>query len=128
MATRTDALEHQPAESSVNRRLDEIAWALLLILTGAVWLLPERRLPGLWLIGVGIIIFGLGAVRHYRGMKVSGFTLIVGSLALISGLTTALAVELPLFALVLIILGAGLLFRPWFHKREPAPPAHPPLP
>jgi hypothetical protein len=39
--------------AALDRSLHDIAWGLLLILTGAVWLVPAERVPqGAWLFGV----------------------------------------------------------------------------
>jgi len=37
-------------QRAVSRRLDELAWALFLILIGAIWLMPAGTVPeGAWL-------------------------------------------------------------------------------
>ncbi len=64
------------------KRLDEIAMALALIVTGALWLAPKAMFPeGTWLVGVGLILLGLNAARRIRGLKTSGFGIIVGLIA-----------------------------------------------
>jgi len=92
------------------KRLDEIAWALVLIMTGGLWLAPKAMFPeGTWLVGVGLIILGLNAVRRISGLKVSGFGLIVGLTAVAAGIGRIIGQELPLIPILLIVLGVGLV-------------------
>lgn len=94
------------------KRLDEIAWALVLIMTGGLWLAPKAMFPeGAWLVGVGLIILGLNAVRAISGLKASGFGLIVGLTALAAGIGRIFDQELPLIPVLLIVFGAGLVIR-----------------
>jgi len=97
-----------------NRSLDTIAWGAFFIWWGITELfgsLPE----GVGAIGVGLILLGLNLVRSMKGIPTSGFTTILGILALVwGGLELAGAVmsfpfELPVFATLLIILGVLLL-------------------
>lgn len=94
------------------KRLDEIALALVLIMTGALWLAPKAMFPeGAWLVGVGLIVLGLNAIRRLRGLKMSGFSLVVGLTALAAGIGRILGQELPLIPILLIALGVGLVIR-----------------
>jgi len=94
------------------KRLDEIAMALALIMTGALWLAPKAMFPeGTWLVGVGLILLGLNAVRRIRGLKTSGFGIIVGLIAFAAGVGRIIGQELPLIHILLIVLGAGLVLR-----------------
>jgi hypothetical protein len=94
------------------KRLDEIGWAVLLIVTGVIWLFPESQIPpGTWFIAVGILLLGLNAIRAMARVPVSGFTTLFGALALAGGLATLWGVELPIVALGLILFGLGLLYR-----------------
>jgi hypothetical protein len=106
---------HAPIEAhgtGLGKRLDDIGWALFLIVTGVIWLVPETRLPrGTWLIATGLLLLGLNAVRAVIKVPVSGFTLILGTLALVAGLTALWGIELPLAAICLILVGLGLLAR-----------------
>jgi hypothetical protein len=101
------------------KRLDGIGWAIFFILTGVLWLFPESQVPpGTWLIATGLLLLGLNAVRAFTKMPVSGFTTLLGALALAAGLTTLWGVDLPLLAIGLILLGvvilAGELVAPWW--------------
>lgn len=90
-----------------NERLEQIAWALFLILLGVLSLAPDRFIPdGSWGIGVGLIMLGLNAARYYFGIALSSFTLIVGSLFFLSGIGDLFGFDFPFFPIILI--GAGL--------------------
>ena len=103
------------------KRLDEIAWALVLVMTGALWLAPKGMFPeGTWLLGVGLIVLGLNAARRLRGLKASGFGIIVGLGALAAGAGRILGQDLPLVPILLIGLGLGLVVRSALAKDRPA--------
>jgi hypothetical protein len=102
------------------KRLDEIALALVLMMTGALWLAPKAMFPeGAWLVGVGVIVLGLNAIRRIRGLKTSGFGLVVGLIALAAGIARIIDQELPLIPILLIILGVGLVARAAAGTRRP---------
>jgi hypothetical protein len=85
---------------------------VFLILTGALWLVPESQVPpGTWFLGIGLLLLGLNAVRAMSNVPVSGFSAILGVLALAAGISAFLGVELPIVAIGLILLGLGLLAR-----------------
>jgi hypothetical protein len=97
---------------NLNNRLDDIGWGLLLIVTGGTWLVPDERIPdGSWLIGVGLIMLGLNAIRFFNGMKIGRFSTVLGILALCAGLWSVFAVRLPLFPLLFILMGASIIVR-----------------
>ena len=102
------------------QRLDEIAMALVLIMTGGLWLAPKAMFPeGTWLAGLGLILLGLNAARRIRGLKTSGFGIIVGLIAFAAGIGRIIGQELPLIPILLIILGAGLILRAAAGKERP---------
>lgn len=101
------------AGSDADRRLHDIGWGLLLVLTGAVFLVPATRVPeGAWLLGVAAILLGLNAVRFARHIAVSGLSTTLGLLALAAGAGRVAGVELPLLAICLVVIGLTLVFKP----------------
>ncbi len=118
----------QPSESTnvqtmgkqtLNKRLETIGWALFLIMIGGLGLVPKEIVPGgTWLIGVGLIMLGLNAARFINGIKMSGFTIGLGILALLSGLGDFFGVQLPLFPILLILIGTDILLRPLLEKKQ----------
>ncbi len=51
--------ENEAHRSQLDSRLHEVAWGLLRMLTGIMWLVPSARVPeGAWLLAVCIVIIG----------------------------------------------------------------------
>ena len=97
---------------SKNRNIDALAWGALFIWWGLTLLIHFPA--GVGLIGVGLILLAASAARYFQGMRVSGFTTVIGVLALVWGLLelagTVLPAALPVFPILLIVLGLMVLF------------------
>lgn len=105
-------------KNAFNRRLEDVGWALFLIMIGTLLLVPDEQIPqGTWLVGTGVIMLGINAVRYLNGIRVNGFTIVLGALALAAGLGDLLGVTLPLFALFLILMGASLILKPLVERK-----------
>ncbi len=100
---------HQEFES----RLDSIGGGVFLLMSGVLWLMAGAVPSGTWLVGTGVLLLALNAVRYFRGMRPHLFTLVLGILALAGGLADFANVRLPLFALALVAFGALLLVKPF---------------
>jgi cytosine/uracil/thiamine/allantoin permease len=99
-----------PARHEMNRRLETISWGLFLIMLGGFALL--RSVPeGTWLIGAGVIMLGLNAVRLLLGIRVSWFTVILGTVALLSGLGSVYGISIPVGPLLIILIGLAIIVR-----------------
>lgn len=101
---------------SLNRRYETIAWGAFFIWLGITSLFPG--LPnGASTIGIGLIFLGLNAARMFSDIPLSGFTVTLGVLALVLGgaeMARALLhfeFDLPVFPIVLIVLGVLMLAR-----------------
>ena len=101
-------------KEELGQQLDAIGWGLFLVMLGGLWLVPEEwGVPeGTWLVGTGVIVLGLILVRYSNGLQASGFWLFLGALALGTGLASVLGLDLPVFPILLIIAGAGILLKP----------------
>ena len=109
----------KPDKAQLNKRLETTAWGLFLIMLGGFMYVPETTISkGIWSIGVGLIMLGLNAVRYANKIKMSGFTTVLGILSLAVGLLQVLGVVAMEGAVLLIILGAYLLIKPWFEERK----------
>ena len=109
----------EPEKVARNKRLEAMGWGLFLIMLGGFSLVPHEQIPkGLWSIGLGTIMLGLNVARYSNGIKMSGFTTFLGLLALLTGIAQLLGFASLEGALFLIILGAYLLIRPWFDRRQ----------
>ena len=89
-----------------------IGWGLFLALLGVLWLAPSGILPAsTWLVGAGTILLGLNAARFFNGIDTSGFTIVVGVLALGSGVYGLFGLDMPLFPAFLLVVGVGTLVK-----------------
>ena len=105
---------HKEPKEALNRRLEAIGWGLFLIIIGALWLFPDKRVPGgTWLVAAGAIMLGVNAVRYLNGIKMSWPSLLLGLLAVLFGLGEFVGLDLPFVAILLIVFGAGIILRPW---------------
>jgi hypothetical protein len=104
----------RPADAAhLDRRLHDVAWGLLLMLTGVVWLLPDEDLPpGTWLFGVAVILLGVNVVRYIKHIAVSGFSVALGVAALVAAISQQWRSDPPLVAVFLLVLGLSLVARP----------------
>lgn len=99
---------------TINRHFEVIAWGALFIWWGLTELIPS--LPdGTGLIGIGLILIGMNVARSLNNLPVSRFSLTLGILALVwgglelAGLLLSLPIEIPIFAILLIVLGMIIL-------------------
>jgi hypothetical protein len=114
----------QPADKhALDKRLESLGWGLFLVMVGGLWLMPEETLPeGTWLVGTGIIILGLAAVRYFNDIQVSGFWTALGVIALGIGIGDVLGLDIPVVPILLIIIGASILLKPLLRgKRSQSP-------
>lgn len=103
-------------ESSGNQQLDKrlstAAWGFFFIFAGAILFIPDSQVPnGAWGLGIGAIMIGLNVVRAALGLRVSMWTVGLGTIALLVGLGDFVGIDLPVFALLLIVLGAVVILR-----------------
>ena len=104
---------------ALNKRLETIGWGCFLIMLGGFTYVPQEIVAnGVWSIGVGVIMLGLNVARYFYKIKLSDFTTVLGVVALISGITQLLGLHTLGGGVLLIILGADLILKPWFEKRQ----------
>jgi cytosine/uracil/thiamine/allantoin permease len=99
-----------PAKHELNRRLESISWGLFLIMLGGFALL--KSVPeGTWLVGAGVIMLGLNAFRLLFGIRIGWTTVILGTVALLSGLGSVYGVSIPVGPLLVILIGLAVILR-----------------
>ncbi len=98
----------------LNRNFEAIGWGALFIWWGISVMVPS--LPnGATAFGTGLILIGVNVARKLSGLPVSSFSTTIGILALIWGALELVGVlihlpfELPIFAILLIVLGVIIL-------------------
>ena len=110
----TNPIHNQPDRDALNQRFQGTAWAIFLIMSGVLWLLPSWLLPdGLWLLSTGFVLLGLNVARALHDIETSGFTVTLGLLALIGGMGNLMSVSLPIVPALLIGSGALIIWRAW---------------
>ncbi len=81
--------------------------------------IPDTTISkGFWSIAIGLIFLGLNAARYFNGIRMSGFTTLLGILALVGGIVQLLGWKSMDGAFFLIILGAYLILKPWFDRHQ----------
>ena len=111
--------EIDPDKAALNKRMETIAWGLFLIMLGGFMFVPEEFVSGgFWPIAVGLIMLGLNAARYFNGIRMSGFTTALGIISVIGGILELAGWSKLEGSILLIILGAYLILKPWFEKRQ----------
>lgn len=128
LATSQGAVEKEEAQklsvidedkAALNKRLENMGWGFFLIMLGGFALVPEDTIPkGYWSIGVGLIMLGLNLARYLNKIKMSGFTTFLGVISLISGISQLFGAHDLEGPFLLIILGAYVIAKPWFERRQ----------
>lgn len=91
------------------RQIDSAAWAVFFIWIGVVMLVG---LPWDWfLVGVGVLILGAQVLRRQSNLKVETFGVVIGLIILAAGAWDLLSLPMPLMPIILIALGAYLLWK-----------------
>lgn len=106
-------------KAALNKRMETIGWGFFLIMLGGFAFVPSEQVPkGLWSIGVGLIMLGLNAARYSYKIKMSGFTTVVGVIAVLGGIADFFGMTSLDGGLLLVVLGVYLIFKSWFDKRQ----------
>lgn len=119
MLIEQSSLHETGRDHATAKKIDATTWGLLLLMTGVLLLLPSRTVPeGAWLILAGAILLGATAVRYATHLRVSAFIIALGLLAMAAGASTIAGLDLPLFAVFLVLLGASIVLRSWFVRAD----------
>jgi len=105
-------------KGALDKQLDSIGWGVFLLMIGGLLLVPDEwGVPeGAWLLGTGLIILALMVVRFLNAIEISGFWVFLGILALASGLGDVFGLNVPVFPILLILIGAGIILRPLIER------------
>jgi len=119
-ATKTEpAAPVNEEKSALNKRLETMAWGLFLIMLGGFAFVPDDAIPGgVWSIGVGVIMLGLNLARYLNKIKMSGFTTFLGIISVVGGLLEVFTKKNLEGAILLIILGAYVIAKPWLERQQ----------
>jgi hypothetical protein len=95
-----------------NVALTTLAWGLFIVLIGLSWALNEYyQIPMVPYValGAGIILIGLNVARTGLGMHLSKFSLFIGIIAFAFGGAALIGYELPLFAMIIVLIGLFII-------------------
>jgi hypothetical protein len=92
-------------------RLDQIGWGVFLIMIATIWLLPGVP-QGTWLVGTGVLLLLLNAVRSRMGVRWSGISVALGIIALMAGISDMTGIRMPVFPIALLVVGIALVLKP----------------
>jgi len=111
--TTIGAADTERAQSALlGQQLERIGWALFLVMVGGLALAPSGWVAeGTWLAGTGLIMIGLNMARHLKGIRVSGFSAVLGMIALPLGSSAMAGVDLPVLPALLAAIGLQALYR-----------------
>jgi hypothetical protein len=99
-----------PTKQALDQQLERVGWGLFLIMIGGLAFLPSVP-SGTWLVGVGLIMLGVNAARYANGIPMSNFTLVLGAIALLSGLGSMTGLNIPVWPLLLILIGTNIIVK-----------------
>lgn len=119
----TPAVVVDPEKAALNKSLENVAWGFFLVFWGAsmFWSVAASNNPireGVWSICVGLIFLGLNAARYFNGLRMSGFTSLLGIVSVLGGIVQLFGVVGMEGAFLLIILGVYLVFKPKFEEKK----------
>jgi hypothetical protein len=98
--------------TALDQRIQSIAWILFLVMTASLCLFADvLPIHSLWPLVTGLILLGLNVVRAFNDIETSGFTLILGILAMSIGLGALLGAGLFLLPIFAIVIGALIISR-----------------
>jgi hypothetical protein len=104
--------------AALDRRLEDVGWGTVLIMVGAIWLIPDAQVPqALWLVATGLVLVALNVVRYLHALRVRFFGAVLGVVLVATGVGRLIGTELPLVAVGLIVIGAGIILRPLLERR-----------
>jgi len=107
----------------LNKRLETIGWGLFLVMLGILAIGPKTvAKDSIGSIGVGLILLSLNAARYYFKIKTSTGTIILGIIALASGVGDLLGVELPVIEILLIAAGLNIIYKVIVGQRDKKEP------
>jgi uncharacterized paraquat-inducible protein A len=106
-------------KQTLNKRFEEIGWALFLLLAGALLLFPANVLPAeTWVIGAGAILLAVNAARYATHIPVSVATTVLGFLAIGVGIASMFSINVPVLAVLLLVCGAAIIVRPFMRPKH----------
>lgn len=102
-----DAIADKPGTSE--KQIEQATWGVFFVWIGLALL---ASLPwGIWMIGVGVIIFGAQVSRRLATLRLEAFWIAVGALFVIGGVSeiAKFQLDIAIIPALCILVGVGLL-------------------
>lgn len=96
------------AEIHKAKTLDAAGWGLLLVWLGITTLFAFNW--PVFLIGLGVLVLGMQAVRSSWRLQVEGFWIILGIVFIAAGVAESFGTSFPLVPAALILFGLATLY------------------
>jgi len=101
------------AEKKVlNKQLETASWGIFFIGLGgilAVQSIYKIDIKGGIFITIGLLLVALNAIRYQKQIPVSKFTLFIGIIVLLIGVSDLAGFKLPLFETIIVLIGLFIL-------------------
>ncbi len=109
----SDAMRAKPVDKDeLERRMEAVAWGLILAVTGGALLLPGWTIPvGGWLAAMGLILLGLNFARRQRAIAPSRTSTLLGAAALAGAAGMFLGLDLLIFPILMVAAGGWIVVR-----------------
>lgn len=110
---------HHGTQAELSGRVDTVGWGVLFVVLGVVGLTPG--LPeDAWLIAAGLVLVGVSLARAILRLPVSGFTTVLGVVALAAGIGSITGLDTATGPLVMIVLGLSLVVGAVYRTMRPS--------
>ena len=99
-------------KKALNRSLETASWGVFFVGLGAILAVQsifKIDIKGGIFTIIGLVLIGLNALRYQKQIPISKFTLFIGVLTLLIGISDFLGFKLPVFETILIMIGLFIL-------------------
>jgi len=97
---------------ALNKQLETASWGIFFIGLGgilAVQSIYKIDIKGGMFITMGLLLVALNAVRYQKQIPMSKFTLFIGIIVLLIGVSDFAGLKLPVFETIIILIGLFIL-------------------
>ena len=99
-------------KKTLNRSLETASWGVFFVGLGAtlaVQSIYKIDIKGGIFTTIGLVLIALNAIRYQKQIPISKFTLFIGVLTLLIGISDFVGFKLPVFETILILIGLFIL-------------------
>jgi len=99
-------------KKALNRSLETASWGVFFVGLGAILAVQsifKIDIKGGIFTTIGLVLIALNAIRYQKQIPMSKFTLFIGVLTLLIGISDFVGFKLPVFETILILIGLFIL-------------------